>query len=337
MSVSVPLRRPEIAEGLIRVAAPVSSTTWQGAAYLANWLRGKGACLVPYTSPERSITTGVTESFRFWVQPRTSAIERVWIVTLRTTGASGVTAEIEAPALTGVTMGSLGVPRTLLPGRSSFVYVETLGSKSGTAAEISVSVKAIGGTVIVEGIECYEQDRPLLAQDANDMGVDIFSAAVGQPILDDDYMSLGGIVASLGVADARRPGLWHWTVGDGLGATITSATPAAILVLGIPALAAKLARAALTGVVKWKAYAKMASAGTGNIVLATSQTGLSDTMPITSTSFAWTTERSLSIDCEDMAATDGLQPGGFDDVSITIAGSGAVAMTVKSISLFVPT
>lgn len=321
-------------EGLIRVASPVSSRTWQGAAYLANFLRGKGAMLVPWCVPQRSISSGSTESFRFRVKTRNTAVQRIWCVLLRTATVSGVSAEIEAPALTGTTRG---VPVSAsLDTRTPVVYVETLGSKSATEQEISISIKALGAAVIVEGISCYEQDRPLLNQDTTDYGVDVHTLSTAQPMLDDEFRSIGGVMDALANADARRIGHFHWTLGDGA-ATRTTASYASLLSLAVPCLARKLARAAVTGTVKWSVYAKVAAGAGGQVRLTTTNSSVSDVMSVTSTSYAWTTARSISIDCDDMDSDDGRQTAGspaWDDLDLEIQGDGTNLLSVGSISIW---
>ena len=320
---------------MLRAALPVSSRTWQGAAHLANYLRGKGSQLVPWCMPERAITSGTTESFRFRVKPRNTAVQRVWAVILRTTGTTAITAELEAPALTGTTV--IVPVNASLDLRIPRFYTETLGSKSNTEGEISISVKALGGTVIVEAIACYEQDRPQLNRDSTDLGVDVVTTSTGQPMFDADYASIGGIMDSLAGADARRVGIWHWTVGDSISTTRMSASYDDLLILPVPVLARKLARSAVTGSVKWSVYAKMSSAGTGGVRLTTTGSGVSDVMPVTSTTFAWTTARSISIDCDDMDSIDGRQTSGapaWDDMNIEIAGDGTRTLTLGSISIW---
>lgn len=322
-----------MAESLIRVGAPVSSRTWQGAAFLGNFLRGKGAQLVPWCVPQRSIAAGVTESFRFRVKTRSSAVQRVWGVVLRAGAASGVTAEIEAPALTGTTRT---VPVSAsLDTRTPIVYVETLASKAATEQEIAVSIKAVGGAVIVEGIACMEQDRPLLNQDTTDYGCDVVTLSTGQPMLDDAFRSIGGVMDTLANADARRVGIFHWTMGDGA-ATRTLGTFTPLLTLAVPALARKLARAAVTGSVKWSVYAKVA-ANKGTVRLTTTGSGVSDPMTVTSTTYAWTTAQTVSIHCDDMASVDGRQTAAspvWDDLQIEIAGDGTNLLSVSGVSIW---
>lgn len=324
-----------MAESLVRVAAPVSSRTWQASAYLANFLRGKGACLVPWCTPERAVTVLTSETFRFRVKPRNTAVQRVWMVLLRTTTPSGLIGVLRAPPSTGTPL--VITPTTSLDARIPVVYVEDLASKSNSEGEIAIEfgvTNAQAGNVIVEGIACYEQDRPILTMDSTDYGVDVVTCAAAQPMYDGDYASFGGIMDSLANSDARRVGIWHWTVGASALAARSTASYADLLALSVPGLARKLARAATTGTVKWSVYAKMSSAGTGLVRLTSSHSGISDVMSVTSTSYAWTTARTVSIDCDDMSASDGRQGSSWDDLMVSFQGDGTRTLTIQSISIW---
>lgn len=323
-------RRPEMSEALIRVASPVSHLTWQGGAYLANYLRGKGSMLVPWSFASRTISASATETFRFRVRPRSSAVQRIWMLQLRTTASAGVTAEVASPS--GGTAATYAVASSL-DARVPVVYTENLASKSSVEAQIEVTIKASGGAVIVEGIACYEQDRPLLNSDSTDYGTDVVTLATGQPIFDGSNVSFGGVMDALANADARRVGIFHWTLGDGV-ATQTAATYIPLMDLAVPVLAQKAARAATTAIIKWSAYARMA-AGTGNIRVTTTASGVSDVASITGASFAWTTARSITIGCDDMASSDGRQSSTWDDLQIEIQGNGVNALSVCSVSFWV--
>lgn len=328
-------RRPEPAEALVRVAQPVAARTWLAAGHLANFLRGKGACLVPWTCPDLTISSGATDVFRFRVKPKNSTVERIWGLILRTGASSGVSAEIRAPQATG-TLVTVPVSGSL-DARTPLVYTEVLGAKSKTEQEITIGIKALGGSVIVEGIACMAQDRPILNMDATDLGVDVVSLASGQPILEEDYRSLGGVINTLNGADARRIGLFHWTIGDLTAATRSANTYAALLPLAVPVLARKLGRAAVTGSVKWSAYAKVDAGAGGQIRVTTTESGVDDVMTVTGTSYAWQQPRTISIDCDDMDSADGRQTSAspaWDDLQIQIKGDGTNALRVKSVSIW---
>lgn len=330
------LRRPETDESLVKVAAPVSSRTWQSAAYLANFLRGKGACLVPWCVPEITIANSQTHVFRFRVKNRSTAVARVWVLLLRATSADPGFLIIKAPASGGTQVVS-DAPVVSLDRRFPLIYMEQLSSQTSTEAQIDISVSWGTGqgsaSLIVEGVACYEQDRPLLAQDTTDYGVDVASCATGLPMYDASYASFGGLNNALAHCDARRVGIWHWTNGDATTAAITSATPQNLLQLGVPGLARKLARAATTGTVKWSVYGKMSASGTGVVTLS-STSGVSDAMNVTSTSYAWTTAQSVSIDCDNFSASDGRQSSRWDDLAIAFKGNGTQTLTIQSISIW---
>lgn len=249
--------------------------------------------------------------------------------------ATNIAVELKAPSGTGTAKSILTVP-TSMGNRTPFVYIENLSSKSGAEQEISIDVAVAGsqGAVVVEGIACYEQDRPILNLDSTDYGVDVVSAATAQPIYDGAYRSIGGIMDALANCDARRVGIWHWSNGDSVLATSSSASYASLLSLAVPALGRKLARADTYGSVKWSVYAKMSAASTGSVRLTTTNSGVSDVMSVTSTSYAWTTARTISIDCDNMSASDGRQSTAWDDLQIEIAGDGTNSIIVQSISVW---
>ena len=339
MTRSAPLRRPEpynaSATQLVLSGQPVSSQTWTSMGYLANWLRGKGAQLVPACFPERQITAGSTETFRFRVKTRSSAIQRVWMVALRTTAATATTAEIKAPSGTGTTV-TVPVSSSLEGFRAPIVYVEDVASKAASEVEITVSIKANSNTVIVDSIGCYEQDRPVLNADATDLGVEVATLAVRQPIFEASNASAGGVYASLAGCDARRVGLFHWSVGASTLVTRSSATPANIFILDAPILTRKLARSAVTGTVKWAIYGYVSGVGSGTVTV-TSTSGANDTITITNTVAAWSTAQTFDVDCDDMASDDGRQTAGspaWDMLNFQFAGDGTRSIIVQAISVW---
>jgi hypothetical protein len=334
MSRVVPVRRSEPSADLILTAQPVSSATWQSLGYLSNWLRGKGSQLVPTCFPERTIQAGVTETFRFRVKTRSSAIQRIWMVGLRTTTNTSVHADLAAPSGTGTVMN---VPvSTTLDVRTPVVYVENVASKAASEVEVNISIKAVDHPVLVESISCYEQDRPILNADSTDYGVDVSTLASRQPIFAGSYQSIEGVFDGLANADARRVGLFHWAVGGSTGVTRSSATPANIFILDAPILTRKLARSAVTGTVKWAIYGYLSGAGTGTVTV-TSTSGANNTITITNTVAAWSTAQTFDVDCDDMASDDGRQTAGspaWDMLNFQFAGDGTRSIIVQAISVW---
>ena len=326
----VPARRVEMTDGIV-VGGAVTGSTWQQLAGLTNWLRGKGAVLVPYCTPFTTIAAAASETFRFRVKTRSSAIQRVWVVTMSGVGGTA-SVQLQAPG-TGGTV----VDAAISDERTTVVYVENLSSRSGAEQQIEFEVNCVAGSnsVVVSRIACYEQDRPVLQSDSTDYGVDLFTCASGQPIYDGANVSVGGVYDALVNADARRVGIFHWTQGDSTAAATASGTPADLLQLAVPVLVRKLARSATTGSVKWAAYAKV-TAGTGTITLThTNNAGtFTDSASVTGTSYAWTSARTVSnFDCDDLDVADGRQSSTWDSLNFQISASGGT-LTVQSISVW---
>lgn len=323
--------RPELDTGLVLVATPITSRHWQAAAHLANFLRGKGASLVPACMPNLYMEDGETKAFRFWTRTRSSAIQRVWLVGIR---AGSRDVQVRAPHTTGA------LAEYTLTGdrRTMLVYVEDLSTKAIVDGEISLEVTVPeGGSFYVETISCYEQDRPILNLDATDLGVESASVAARQPIYDAANRSLGGIIDALEGADARRCSLFQYASGgtiDGFGGlTNSSLVYADLLPLAVPILGVKQYRSDTTARAVWRAYCKQA-AGTGYVRLTTTNSGVDDTLPVNWSTDAWSLPRVLYVDCDDMAATDGRQGADWDSLQVEYAGDGTNAITFKSVSVY---
>jgi len=333
---TVELRRQEPTDSPIKVGEVVTSQAWSEMASLANWTRGKGAMLVPHCMPLRTVADGTTDTFRFRASTRDIAIRRVWRLTITAASVTDVSqVTIKAPASTGPAIDffiTYSNDRVDVP---VYEYREDLGSVGSGETEITISVESDGGDVIVESIACYEEDRPSISLNSNDFGVFLPSFNSNEPIADYPYRSIGGVVDALANLDARRVGILHWTQGDSEAAETASST-AQDLFIPFPVLARKDLRTSTTGAVKWSAYAKVSAGATGTIQVATSESGVSDSATITSTSFAWITSRSISIDAEDLAAVDGRRDAAFDLLSckLSVTGGGAPKLAVKSFSVW---
>lgn len=219
--------------------------------------------------------------------------------------------------------------------RAVYVYEEPLTSKSSADQEINITLTASESkSMILDTISCYELDRPILTQDATDLGIEPTSLASGLPILDGSYVSVGGVLDSLAANDSRGT-LFSWAVGDAdSSVTLTSATPANVLALAVPVLAPKLYRSDTTRSVYWRAYARMSTTGTGAIGVTTTQSGVSDSVAVTDTTFKWTAARSISVSCADVDEADGLQSSAFDLLNFSLAGSGTVPIIIQSFCVY---
>lgn len=327
---SVPFIRPEPNFGNLVVGAPVSASDWRELGNLANFVRGKGAQLVPSCNPEYTIASGATATFHFRVKTRAVAVARIWVLTLRyTTGTGSTSATVRAPASTGTALeyAVLGGGRRMPP----IVYSELIGSPSATEAEISIDITAANGSVVVEQIACYEQDRPSLT--SGETSVDLETLLRAQPIRSDVGW---GEVASLAVSatsDARRVGIFHMATSDGAPWTKAGTGYTSLVTLGCPVLGPKDLTTSTTASVKWSAYAKI-TGGTGHVKLVTSHSTVNDVANVTSGTFAWTATRSISIDCDDLSTDDGLPSATWDELTPSIEGAGGQTISVASVCIW---
>lgn len=331
-----PLRRSEGASSGLLIGAPVqAATSWSDFAGNANWIRSKGAVLVPFFSPSFTVASGTTRTFHFRVKTRDVAVERVWGFLLRRASATtATTATIRAPASTGTAV-AYSVPnvRDLVMPVS---YIETVSSKATSTVDLTFDIAASGGDVELEGIGCYEQDRAGLLNDTVDFGVMIDTVRAGEPIAAIENQSAYGVMRALANLDARRSGIYHWSYPAEAPITRTSATLDTVLSLGCPVQGQKLNTADTTAAVKWSCYAKVA-AGSGSVKLTTSGSGVASTITVTGTSFAWQTAADISIYADDFGQADGRQGGAWDELNWQIAGDGTNAISVAAVSVWVDT
>jgi hypothetical protein len=331
MSGIVLLQRQEPTPDDVLNGAPVSSgRQWYPEAYASNWLAGQGAILVPGVIVDKNVAAGATGVLHFRAKTRLQAIERIWTLVLRGATA-GTSAVIKAPTSTGTAQSvtSVDTARGFLP----ITYREILSAQASAVTDLTIEIAATGGDIEIDSITCFELARPILASDATDVGVNAQTMRPRERIYEGDgWESVTGATAGILACDPRRVGIYHWSVP-----TITPVTRNGaytnLLTLAMPVLARKLNSGATTATVYWSAYAKV-NAGSGDVLLTTTQSAVSDSVNVTGTSFAWTTKRAISISCEDMTAANGLQSAAFDDLQIQIRGNGADTLSLAAVSVW---
>lgn len=336
MSSVVQVRRPIITPSRVLVGNPVAAPQqWTDVAQAAMYLRGKGAVLVPATAPMTEIKSATEQVYRFRVKPRSSAVQRVWsVVCYQEAGGvfTETTVEIRCPATTGTLQTATATSASAL---NEIRYVETLSAKSATETEISIGITCPGanasGAVYVGMIACREQDRPVLTEDATDVPTRIETVRPGEPIGGGSYTSMGGALASLAAMDARRVGIFHWATPAPT--SRVSAVAADLLAIGAYIQGPKINRTATTHAVKWAVYAGMSSGGgSGTVSIATSGSGVSDSVSVTSATPGWIDGGTVSILCDDFSQDDGQ----VDDLlTITYAGDGTRSINLYSVSMWV--
>lgn len=303
MTATVPAARPIIRQSDVEVGVAVRARTWMDAAELANWCGGNGETLVPAYSPEQSIPANSSRTFRFRVTPPGRAVRRVWVLYLEGNCALSID-------------GNVGPSQDYLTDSAGtwVRYVEDLTAKSSSLQEISITITTAVSSAAceVKSIACYEDPRIVLDKDATDLGVELTSVSVREPIQENPYTSLGGIAAALGAAQRRQ----YFNIARPDNTTDAWATTSATLVLmldDVPILTRKLLSADTTGNVRFAALCSASDATTdGEIDITNNATGNNVTLTVTDpgTTWAWyTIDFPADILCEDLSEASGWPDG----------------------------
>jgi hypothetical protein len=328
MSGRVPSQRYEPDPDAIRIGVGISSGQhWLPMGFLANWLNGSGAMLVPGAVIDKTVTSGTTAVLHFNVAVRAQAIERQWTLMLRSTSSACV-ATIKAPTSTGT---AVAVP--VSAGRDvrlPIIYREILSAQTPGVTDITIEIAAAGGDIEIDSLTCCELARPLLQETTNNEGVNTETLRPRERIFEGTgYTSATGIFAA-STADIRRVGMYHWAVPVGQPITTTGAYTD-VVSLAMPILAPLLTSGQTTGQVYWSAYAKVSS-GSGDVRI--TYQGGTDSVTVTGTSFAWTTPKAISVDCEDMTTADGRRAGAWVTILPSFRANGGVTMSLAGVSVW---
>lgn len=333
-----PWYRSEIATGAVLGGGPVSSgVTWTHAANGSNWLNSYPAQLIPGSTGDYSkneIASATTGTWPFRVYTRAQAVQRIWVLTIvgRSTE-HNVSVSVQCGS--GSTVSGIPVSSDL-GSTVPITYVEDLVVQSAAVSNLTVNITPSGGYARLVSVSCYEQARVQLDASSSDHGVNIQSVQPDDEIYVPSYpttiASTAGIMRATLQADARRPGLFYWSAPTSNPATRSGAYQA-ITGLGMPILTRKLTSGQTTGTVYWSAYAKV-NAGNGDVQITTSHSAVSDSVNVTATSFGWTTKRAISVDCEDLSATDGRQASSWDEVTVNIRGNGGNTLSIAGFSIW---
>jgi hypothetical protein len=303
MTATVPAARRIIRQEDVEVGVAVRGRTWLDAGELANWCGGNGEVVVPAYSPEQTVPSNSTRVFRYRVTPPGRAVRRVWVLYLE--GNCAITLD-----------GNVGPSDDYITdsGGTWVRYVEDLTAKSSALQEISLTItNAVSSAGLdVKSIACYEDPRIVLDKDATDLGVELTSLVVREPIQENAYTSLGGIAAALASVQRRQ----YFNIARPDNTTdawsTTSGTFVAMLT-EIPILARKLLPADTTGSVRFAALCSASDATTdGEIDITNNASGNNVTLVVTNpgTTFAWyTIDFPTDILCEDLTEATGWPDG----------------------------
>ncbi len=313
MSAKVFHFRPRVdVEGVLS-GEPVTGPDWAGLGSLANWCLGHGGMLVPWAHVEQTVNSGATGSFRFYIAPKTQAVERIWAFHIRASSTVGTTVTITLDSGDDVT----GYPvvdsdRT----RRSAIYVrERLSAKTNAVGDYQIDIDAVGGNIVVESIACYEQTRAFLDADATDYGTDINSLRTRQPIFDVVGDSAGSVLEAYKNLDCRRAGFFSWAREASNPVAITSGTFADFWPLYPQCFGAIPTRGDTTTTITCAVLARVNS-GTAEVRYTPQQSGGSaQTASITSTTYAWVTA-TVTIDAEEFETTDGRRDTAWEEIQV---------------------
>lgn len=330
MSGIVPSQRYEPAPDTILVGNAISSgREWFTMGHLANWLNGSAAQHVPGIIVDKTIPNGGTRTLRFRTNARYAAIERRWTFLLRSTTAG---------ASVTINTGAGAVAYLVSSGRDTRLPIEhrqVLSAQASGVAELSVTIISVLGAIEIDSVACADVPRGIIASgleyavDTNTLRPRerIFSSATNGE-------STPGVL-SAAFADIRRVGLYQWAVPSEDPVTRTGVYTN-LLTLPAPLLAPLLDFSQIASAqanLWWSIYAKV-DAGSGDVSLATSQGGATDSVNVTGTSFAWTTPRMIEkISCEDMTTADGRRSAGWEELTIQLRGTGGT-LSLATVSVW---
>jgi hypothetical protein len=303
MTATVPAARTVIAEADVVTGQAVRARTWLDAGELANWCGGNGEVLVPAFAPNFAIAAGSAATWYFRVTPPGRAVRRTWHLWL-----SG-NAVLEFKDTSSATQNYI-----IADSGTLLVYQEDLSAKSAALQTINFTLTnaASSATVTVLGVTCFEAPRITLDGDAADLGVELTTLQVREPIEARDYSSIVGVALALASPQRRqyfniaRPR----TTADAW--ATTSGTFASIL-LEVPILARKVYRTDTTGNVRFAVYVS-ASDGTTSGEIRVTNNATTSTITIAATTpgtgWSWVTgDFAADILCEDLTQATGWPSG----------------------------
>lgn len=330
----VPHIRPELGD-TVRATLPVGGYDWSGLGALANFSNGHGGMLIPWCAIGQVISSGATNDYHFYIAPKLRAVERVWVMNVRSASMVGTTVSI---AVDGTAVGGARPLSSFRDSRSTpIVFRQSLTAKTSTAADTYVSITATGGNVTVESLCMYEQTRGVLDASNSDYGVDVATLSVRQPLADFNYQSAAGVCDAYKNLDARRAGLFHWSTAAASAIPITATVGSggvALFPFGATMATAIPTVGESTSTVTCAVYAKTAAASTGSVKFtATVGTG-TVTLAVTSTTYAWVTGALTDVQTEDMTTVDGRRGAAWEQITMLgWTSPDAAQMDVQAISI----
>lgn len=340
MTVRVPHNRRNIrTTGEVVAGEAVRGPTWQAGAHLNNWINGRGPQLVPHYSPNVTLTT-VTYLFAYRMKGYYQTIERKWTIQANA---------VQDPETLTVTP-PVGAAQTIYvqPGTNAptvDAIQEQLTTQTAAEGELVLTVQP-SGAVTIMAIGCEALARPTLATDTNDRGVNITHMNPGSPV---SAGNLANIIKTTSDDDTgRRASILQWAVPYSAGGSTTTAFAAStttdspswaqVFELPCPVLARKIGRSATTGTITMKVlhWSSDGASTTGTVRMLSSVNGASTGVAIGgSTTPAWSSADTATVDCDDLSAADGRLNGAWDELDIEFnRGAGSGTLYIASVAIW---
>lgn len=324
MAANTPLRMP----GTLRMqevvsAGVVRAPTWQPVAEATNFLNGATCrALIPHCCVRN--TDGGSYTLRFKVWPSYQATHRLWLIGLSSTN-------VESFTFTDPSGGTTSIATRI--DNFVFQHIETVSSRTDAESVFSLPFTSTDD-VQIRTIACFEIVRPSLALDTNDHGVEVDSFRGAAPIYDATGYSMGGIPEAITEALGMRRTLFQWAAAGTFDALQSSGSGVTtLLAYDIPLLDRQIYRSETQVAVTVWIYTKSSASTTGTVSLTMTSGG---TLAIAVTAGDTGTWRSgtISVDAENLAASDGRRSSRFDQCTITSQRtSGAGTIDVYSIGV----
>lgn len=320
-----PVRRDVSLEG-VEVGRAVAALTWASLGELAQYVRGRGAVLVPMHCPNVILDAAArggypsSTTLAYRTQPSGRAVGRIWALEVLAVG--GTTGRATVTPAAGTAREVSAGPLTSSAERT-FVLLET-PAKGTTVDTVGLSITATAGRLVIVGVACWELPRAQLTKDATDLGLDLGTVDPDRPIWARDYESVNGVARAIAASDGRRVGLASWC---GPRLTFASGTFADAFELPLRVVPPRVGPSDVTRLCSWDAIAWCDASTAGEIRIVTSS-GTSSAVAVTATSAWWLSAvQTFAIACEDASDPFGLPGGTFATVQVEVrrtSGAGNV-------------
>lgn len=326
-----PLRRIVPIDRDQQVGFAVSARPWGELALLANYIRGRGAVLIPSHGPMLTVfDTGSpsTRTLRWRTKPSGRAILRVWEIEILGMSGSGVAGCEATITIGGGPPMTVGASQSFVTTGRTFFYYET-AAETTSVTELTLTITAVLGFTKLTKVACWELPRAQLSKNATEVGIDLSTIDPDRLIIDLSNESISGIGRSIAASDGRRIGLVSWA-----GAVqVASTTFVPVFQFPIPIVPPKVGNVS-TRNLSWDIYARADSGTTGEARVVSSIPSTSANLLINTTSNAWRGPGTGLFLCEDLTHVDGLPSGNYETVQLEVRSTAGIFVHIESFCLW---